>query len=117
MKRGLHVRLEELSKEHQAQVRHQLAGGASNLEQGHAYAGQGQNQVDPMATPVRVRIHSKRKRLGDAVEGYCAKPCIDGIIRSGLLPDDSPLEIPQPAEQTHEKAEQEETIIIVEVIA
>jgi len=39
-------------------------------------------------TPVHIRIHSVRKRLCDA-DGISAKAAIDGIVKAGLLQDDS----------------------------
>jgi len=100
----------------QDQLRDYLARPFTNVESRYQDAIKSENRVDKMVTPVRVRIHSKRKRLGDAVEGYCGKPCIDGLVCSGLLPDDSAKYIPQIAEQTHEIGKDEETIITVETI-
>lgn len=116
MRRKRRISISDLSKEAQEKIRNQYPCCTTNRKQGTAYAGEGSNKVDPMATPVHIRIHSKRKRLGDACEGYDAKPVIDGIVRSGLLPDDSPEYVPQPVHQTHSASKEEETIIIIETI-
>ena len=39
-------------------------------------------------TQYDVHVHSIRKRLGD-VDGISAKAAIDGLVKSGLLTDDS----------------------------
>ncbi len=46
-------------------------------------------EVPRLYPPCRVHIHSVRKRLTDA-DGVSGKAVIDGIIHSGVLPDDSP---------------------------
>jgi len=40
-------------------------------------------------TPIRIHIHSVRKRLADA-DGVSGKAAIDGLIVAGVLADDGP---------------------------
>jgi len=62
---------------------------ASNVEQSAVDEPETKNAVEEMATPVHIRIHQARSRLGD-IDGYYAKPVVDGIRCTGLLPDDGP---------------------------
>ena len=70
------------------------------------------NRIAPQDTPVRVHIHSKRKRLVDA-DGISAKAAIDGIVEAGLLADDSPEFINEVtfSQEKIGSSEEEETII------
>ena len=56
-----------------------------------------------------IHIHSKRKRLADP-DGISAKAAIDGIVRAGLLPDDSHDYIKE-ITFSQEKSQTNETII------
>jgi hypothetical protein len=72
------------------------------------------NTVKAMATPVRVHVHCRRKRLLD-YDNVHYKPVIDGIRASGLLPDDRP-EYFVGAYVTQEQGEPEETIVTLEAV-
>jgi Holliday junction resolvase RusA-like endonuclease len=54
-----------------------------------------------MDTPVRVKIHQIRNRLGD-IDNYYGKAVVDGIRASGLIPDDGPVHVVS-VEYTHER--------------
>ena len=43
-------------------------------------------------TPVRITIHSRRHRLADP-DGISAKAVIDGLVKAGILKDDTAKEI------------------------
>jgi hypothetical protein len=59
-------------------------------------------------TPVRIRIHSYRKKLADA-DGVSAKAAIDGLRYRGVLSDDTTAQICEIVfEQSHIKAGDEE---------
>jgi len=58
---------------------------------------------------VRIHIHHRTRRLSDAT-GRSHKACVDGLVRSGILKDDSPKFVKEISE-TYELAETEETII------
>lgn len=64
---------------------------------------------------VNIHIHSKRKRLVDP-DGISGKAIIDGLVKAGVLKNDSPEYV---AEVTHsqekiKKGETEETIIDIQ---
>ena len=76
-----------------------------------------EEEVTPMDTPVRIHIHSRRKREVDA-DGISAKAVIDGIVHAGLLQDDSPkfVEEVSYSQSKCKSGEEEETIVTIEVI-
>ena len=59
-----------------------------------------------------VHVHSIRKRLAD-IDGISAKAAIDGIVKSGLLEDDSAKQIRQIkfTQEKCKKGEEEKTIL------
>lgn len=75
-----------------------------------------QEEAATFTSPHYLRIHSKRKRLVDG-DGVSAKGAIDGIVHSGILPDDSPIFIDvekegiRSTQEKIQKGEAEETII------
>ena len=77
----------------------------------HLYppASSGEKQIEPFAVRVDIHIHSKRKRLADP-DGVCAKAVIDGIVKTGLLQDDSAKEV-RNVSYSEEQAKEDETII------
>lgn len=62
----------------------------------------------------RIRIHHRSRRLADAT-GRSHKAAVDGIVRGGILRDDSPRFLAEIVE-TYEKAGVDETVITVESI-
>lgn len=62
----------------------------------------------------RIAVHSRRRRLADP-DGICAKWAIDGLVESGLLPDDS-AEWVEAVTFTQEKSDVEDTRIDVILI-
>lgn len=63
---------------------------------------------------VRVRVHSRRHRLCDS-DGISGKAVLDGLVRRGVLEDDSP-EFVEQVTFTQEKSIIEETVITLEEI-
>lgn len=63
---------------------------------------------------VRINVHHRTRRLADAT-GRSHKAAVDGIVRGGILVDDSPKFVEQISE-TFEQSKVEETIIIVEIV-
>ena len=59
-----------------------------------------------------IHVHSRRHRLADP-DGISAKAAIDGLVLSGVLPDDTTDEIQEVtySQEKIRKKEQEETII------
>lgn len=68
-----------------------------------------QKEAATFTTPVSISVYSKRKRLVDA-DGVSAKAAIDGIVHSGILPDDSPQYVKE-VSYSQDKDKAEETII------
>ena len=63
----------------------------------------------------RIHVHSKRRRLTDP-DATSAKWAIDGLVKGGLLPDDSAKHVKE-VTFTQEKSEVEETVIEVWEVA
>jgi len=82
------------------------------MEQTVSDAPLAKEETERFNTPVSIHVHSIRKRLTDA-DGISAKAVIDGIVLSGLLPDDSPKYVKQ-VSYSQEKGTPEETIITIE---
>ena len=64
-------------------------------------------------TRFSLHIHSIRKRLADP-DGISAKAAIDGIVKAGLLEDDSTKEIKEII-YSQEKGDEEKTIITLTI--
>ena len=64
--------------------------------------------------PVRITVHSIRKRLTDA-DGASFKAVLDGIVKAGVLQDDSPKYVKE-VSYTQEKGKEEQTIITIEEV-
>ena len=59
-----------------------------------------------------IHVHSVRNRLCDP-DGISAKAAIDGIVKAGILPDDSARYV-KAVSYTQEKGAEEKTIITLE---
>ena len=84
------------------------------LECHSANASQRKNLVEPLFNRCNIHIHSKRKRLADP-DGISAKSVIDGLVKSGVLRDDS-CKFIEKISFSQEKALEEETIIEISEI-
>lgn len=62
-------------------------------------------------SPVCIHIHSVRKRLADP-DGVSAKAAIDGIVKEGVLVDDSAKYVEE-VSYSQEKGKDEKTIITI----
>jgi len=94
-----------------------VAVSSPHLEQNPSYGGMAKEKTKRFNSPVRLHIHSKRRRLADA-DGISAKAAIDGIVNAGILPDDSTKvvkEVSYSQEQIKSPL-REETIITIEEI-
>lgn len=116
------VKLDDLPERYrrqaEAQIDHRASNSVADLE-----PGAGDEQVakektkgfdPPLSYPVRIHIHSARKRLCDA-DGACGKYAIDGLIHAGIIPNDDPAHVRE-VSYSQEKAagRAEETIITIE---
>ena len=73
-----------------------------------------QDEVKELDKRCCIHIHSRRFRLADA-DGISGKAAIDGIVNSGLLPDDSSKYVEEVtySQEKVSKKEGEETVITV----
>lgn len=109
------IKLSDLPQRYQDQIRNQIAVQTPKLEQRIKSTVEKADAVKEMVTPVRIRIHQKRKRLVD-IDNVYSKAVIDGIRSSGLIRDDTP-DILKSVTYSQEKVKEcEETIIIIESV-
>lgn len=66
-------------------------------------------------SPVRVSFHSIRQRLPD-MDNLSGKAVLDGIVKAGILQDDSAKQIPERPIHTAEIGKEEKTIITIETV-
>ena len=71
-------------------------------------------EVQKFDSPVRIKVHHVRKRLID-IDNLSVKAAIDGLVRVGILADDSP-EFVKEVSHTQEKGRVEKTRITIEAI-
>lgn len=115
------VKLDDLPERYRQQAQSQLdnrvANSITHLEPGVVHEPVAEKETagfdPPLRYPVRVHIHSIRKRLADA-DGVCGKYAIDGLIHAGVIPNDDPAHV-QEVTYSQEKAagREEETIITI----
>lgn len=67
-----------------------------------------------LVTPVRIFCHTITNRLGDC-DGRSLKAVLDGIVKAGILPDDS-AQCVQEVRFTQELGKEDQTIITIETI-
>lgn len=98
-----------IAKEDSAKVRN--ANTAPDVEPAIGNAPLAKKEAEGLTTPCCIHIHSVRKRLADS-DGVSGKACIDGLVHSGILKDDSPKYVEE-VRFSQEKGEPEETIISI----
>ena len=87
---------------------------AADLEQNTRHEPLAKKEIEGFTTLVNVHVHSIRNRLADS-DGISAKAVIDGIVKRGLLVDDSSKEI-KSVSYSQEKGKEEKTIITIEEV-
>lgn len=87
---------------------------SSDLEPGVGDGLLGAQETQGYASRVDIHIHSYRKRLADP-DGISAKAVIDGIVKAGVIKDDSP-EFVRQVGYSQEKAVEEKTVITVTLL-
>ena len=92
-----------------------IAVSASDMEQNASDAPMAEKEATGSHPPYDIAVHSVRKRLAD-IDGISAKAAIDGIVKAGILPDDSAKYI-KSITYTQEKGEPEKTIINIKGLA
>lgn len=79
------------------------------MEPDFSYGALGEKEIKRPNPPYDILVHSIRKRPGDP-DGISAKAAIDGLIKAGILADDSPRFV-KSIKFTQEKGAKEETVI------
>jgi hypothetical protein len=84
----------------------------ADMEQNSSHGFSGKKQIKTHDSPCRIHLHSKRKRLTDA-DGVSGKAAIDGLVKGGILIDDSPqyVQAVSYSQEKIKKGESEETLI------
>lgn len=85
----------------------------ADMEQDFSHAPLAKKKAKGCPSRACLHIHSYRKRLADP-DGVSAKAVIDGIVKAGLLPDDSSDYI-EKVSYGQEKADEEKTVITVTI--
>ena len=85
-----------------------------NVERNPVNATPAKNARQKVGERVRIKFHSKRRRLIDP-DGLYSKAAIDGLREGGILVDDSALYV-ESVSYTQEKSEIEETIIVIDAV-
>jgi Holliday junction resolvase RusA-like endonuclease len=90
---------------------------ATNVERAQSNAPSEAKRCQPFDSQVNVTFLHYRHRLAD-VDGVSIKACLDGIVKAGLLKDDSCSEINEVRQRQIKIAssEDEKTEIIIEVV-
>ena len=89
----------------------------ADLEQGSCNAALSAHGFETLASRVSIRVISYRK-LNHDPDGISAKAVIDGVVRAGILADDSTKQVESVTFESYKtkKGEEEKTIIEIEEI-
>jgi len=85
---------------------------STDLEQNLGYVSLGEKTTPRFTAPVTIRVISYRKSNHDP-DGISVKAVLDGIVRAGILTDDSSKYVKQVTMESR-KAKIEKTIIEIE---
>lgn len=92
------------------EIENHIASTPANLEQADGYESLGAKKTTRFDAPVCVHVHSIRRRLADS-DGVSAKAAIDGIVKAGILADDTAKHVKN-VSYSQEKTKGEEKTII-----
>jgi hypothetical protein len=81
----------------------------ADVEPDHGDGPAPKDEAEKVYQRFNIVVHHRSRRLADAT-GRCHKFAVDGIVRGGLLPDDSPVYLAE-IRETFEQRNNEETII------
>jgi len=84
-----------------------------HLEQNPSHAPVVAEEAQGLDSRVDIRVISYRKRKHDP-DGISVKAVLDGIVRAGLLPDDSTEQVRRITFESIKTKEDEKTVIILE---
>jgi len=90
---------------------------STNLESNSSNAALSTHGFEALAARVNIRVISYRK-LNHDPDGISAKAVIDGVVRAGILADDSTKQVQAVTFESYktEKGEEEKTVIEIEEI-
>lgn len=82
------------------------------MEPNFSYEYMGKEEGERLDKRCRIHVHSRRTRLADA-DGVSAKAVIDGLVKAGLLANDSPECVKEVSysQDNSKNKDSEETII------
>jgi hypothetical protein len=86
----------------------------ANMESYFSNASLGAQEVKRLDSRVCIHIHSLRYRLADP-DGLSAKAVIDGMVQSGLLPDDTSESVEKVTFSQEKIGKEKKEITIVEI--
>ena len=93
------------------QIKNRTTNPITNMEQNVSHASLGTKGIKRLTSPISIHVHSIRKRLTDP-DGLSCKAVIDGLVRCGILKDDSPKYVKE-VTYSQEKGKVEKTIITI----
>ena len=108
---AIHLTIEQLKEMGYDENGNRITGKTSNLESAVRNEPLGQEESERFDSLVRISIHSVRGVLADP-DGISGKAAIDGIVKAGILRDDSPKEVKE-VRYSQEKGRPEKTIITI----
>lgn len=82
------------------------------MEQNTSNASLGEKEAQGLDTRVDIRVISYRKRKHDP-DGISAKAVLDGLVRRGILPDDSTKEVRSITFESIQSEEERTEIVII----
>ena len=89
---AIHLTIEQLKEMGYDENGNRITDKTSNLESAVRNEPLGQEESERFDSLVRISIHSVRGVLADP-DGISGKAAIDGIVKAGILRDDSPKEV------------------------
>jgi len=103
--------IRKLSPAAQSAIGCALARSTTNVERNTRNESVGKKTHPRFNTPVCIHIHSIRKRLADS-DGISGKAAIDGLVRGGILENDTAKKVKQ-VTYSQETGDTEETYITI----
>lgn len=112
---------EQRVKEHNERIRRgravqrDSASTIANMEQHTVNAAQVSNEIKTVMPRVVIRFSHYRKRFAD-VDNFCTKYFVDGLVKNGVLLDDSPKEVEEVRHRQIKIEQWQEEKTVIELI-
>ena len=87
----------------------------ANMESYFSDASLGEKKVERLDTRVSINVHSLRYRLTDP-DGISAKAVIDGMVKAGILADDTSKQVEKVTFSQEKIKKPQEEITIIEIV-